>query len=302
MHPIVIMSYDKSPAITKAVAILEEAGMEVRVLNTANARLADFLGALAGDDDEIPEPASEPDEPEVDLSKDTDKPVADDAVEDEGEGEVATEGLVDDELIKIKLVEGFNLVLKPSIINVGARTTYSLNESEFAFWPMARDDDTLTESVSIKFNAVSEDISGIFPVILSKQASTPATLEVGRAWLKEAKVRSGWAILPASKVLYNKSKVSVDDVREEIGSKGTILICSRETSNGKMQYPVFISSYGSNDKVGTVSTAFHDQTFKDMGTFKIKGILKLGKTADADEYTGEDIDLSTVKAPIFVFK
>lgn len=296
MHPIVIMSYDKSPAITKAVAILEEAGMEVRVLNTATARLAEFLGALAGDDDEIPEPEIAP-EPEVEQEKEIEEPVA-----DEGEGEIATEGLVDDELIQIKLVEGCHLVLKPSIISVGARTTYSLNESEFAFWPMARDDEALTEMISLKLNEGLEDINGNYSVILSEQVSTPPVLEIGRDWLKEAKVRSGWAILPASKVLYNKAKVSIEDVRSEMGPKGTILVCSRETSNGKTQYPVFISSYGSSDKVGTVSPAFHDQTFKNMGMFKIKGIVKLGKNAEADEYTGEDIDLSTVKAPIFVFK
>ena len=141
MHPIVIMSYDKSPAINKAVQALEEAGMEVRVLNTANAKLADFLGALGGiDDDEVEpvqaEPSSTEDKAEDEPVKEPEeKKPAEDKPEEKVEDKIK-EATINSEQVKLQIVEGSIVQLYPAAAKTtGAKTVYSLNESEFAFFP-----------------------------------------------------------------------------------------------------------------------------------------------------------------------
>ena len=164
MHPIVIMAYDKSPAITKAVAALEEAGMEVRVLNTAHAKLADFLGALAGEDDE--EDQEPKDEPKTeDEPKEPNDDVSADELPAEEEPPIATEALiclVDGEEIEVQLVEGKS-ELVPNGLMVGSKTAYMVNESHFAFWPVTQGDGMfdLTHQVQVTFSdrAMYEDVS-----------------------------------------------------------------------------------------------------------------------------------------------
>lgn len=159
MHPVVIMAYDKSPAINKAVAALEEAGMEVRVLNTNHAKLADFLGALAGEEDED-EPADESkpeDTPAEDTPSDEDTPPAD-------EEKITTESLkivVDGEEIDTIIVEGKS-ELVPNGRMVGGKTAYMVNESHYAFWPIMEDglyDMTHNVQVQIGNRAVFTDVT-----------------------------------------------------------------------------------------------------------------------------------------------
>ena len=143
MHPVVIMAYDKSPAINKAVAALEEAGMEVRVLNTNHAKLADFLGALAGEDDEeesVPPPTEEPASDEEAPAAEADPEEL--PPEDTEEDPIAAEsfmGTVDGESIMIKIVEGSS-ELVPTGLMVGKKTAYALNETHYAFWPVQSGD------------------------------------------------------------------------------------------------------------------------------------------------------------------
>jgi hypothetical protein len=165
MHPVVIMAYDKSPAINKAVAALEEAGMEVRVLNTAHAKLAEFLGALAGEDDEEDTPEEPKDEPKADeepKEQKDDAPVEELPVEEEPV--VATESLkaiVDGEEIVVQLTEGPS-ELYPNGLMVGSKTAYMVNESHFAFWPASEGDGLydLTHQVQVQFGdkAVYENV------------------------------------------------------------------------------------------------------------------------------------------------
>jgi hypothetical protein len=137
------MSYDKSPAIIKAVAILEEAGMEVRVLNTGVAKLADFLGALAGNDSEEDAPAAEPKMEEPAMEAVTiDTPILTEQIT----------LFVDDEKIAVQLIDGPS-ELYPNGLMIGSKTAYAINESHFAFWP-ARDEDNfvLSHTVELKLN------------------------------------------------------------------------------------------------------------------------------------------------------
>lgn len=185
MHPIVIMAYDKSPAITKAVAALEEAGMEVRVLNTAHAKLADFLGALAGEDDEEEAPADEPkEEPKADEEPKEDLPVEEPAPEEE-----VTEGLkaiIDGEEVDVQLVEGTS-ELVPNGLMVGSKTAYMINESHFAFWPVAEGDGLfdLTHQVQVQFGD-----KAVYENVVIKEAAEKPVLRLNKdvyAKFQEAK-------------------------------------------------------------------------------------------------------------------
>lgn len=187
MHPVVIMAYDKSPAINKAVEALEEAGLEVRVLNTARAKLAEFLGALAGDDEELDElPPEEPkaeepkeEEPPVEEEPKDSEPKKKEAEEESAEEEVKLEsviGYVDGEEIVIEIVEGQS-ELVPSGLMVGTKTAYMVNESHFAFWPASTDgmfDLTHDVQVSIGDKAVYEAVK-ILP------AADKAVLKLNKA-------------------------------------------------------------------------------------------------------------------------
>lgn len=136
MHPVVIMSYDKSPAINKAVEALEEAGLEVRVLNTNHAKLADFLGALAGEDDEEDEVpvASTPEEtPEEEVEE---TPPSDDV--DPGIANESLKFIVDGEAVETIIVEGRSELI-PNGRMIGGKTAYMINESHYAFWPVMED-------------------------------------------------------------------------------------------------------------------------------------------------------------------
>lgn len=139
MHPVVIMAYDKSPAINKAVAALEEAGIEVRVLNTNSAKLADFLGALAGEDTEDEEPAPTP---SVEEPVETDEPDEGSAEPTKKESEEVKESLkivVDGEEIDAIVIEGATCLMASSLA-ADSKTSYKLNESEYSFWPSQSED------------------------------------------------------------------------------------------------------------------------------------------------------------------
>ena len=180
MHPVIIMSYDKSPAINEAVAALEAAGMEVRVLNTGHAKLAEFLGALAGEDDEGSEPKSDDKAIEKEPKAEPEESKAEPEETSESVKESVQTGSVDGETIKIVIVEGSDLILHPSDVNIGAKTSYTLNESTFAFWP--KDMQHVFESVEL---VVGELDVGLTNVQISDVVSNPPVLMIGNNWLRE---------------------------------------------------------------------------------------------------------------------
>jgi len=181
MHPVVIMSYDKSPAITKAVAALEEAGLEVIVLNTATAKLAQFLGALAGEDEETdPEAAlapSEDDEPK--------EPAPEDNTEVEPEEELATEALVNDEKVLVEFVDGKDITLCLDKLGdqrrAGSKVTYRLGESEFSFWSNKLEGEALKTLVELKLYGREH-----YAKVILTDGEKPL-LQIGRDWLRETR-------------------------------------------------------------------------------------------------------------------
>lgn len=176
MHPVVIMSYDKSPAITKAVAALEEAGMEVVVLNTKTAKLVQFLGALAGETDEEDTPAEEPKQP-------VEEPSDEEPEENKDLEPIATEGFIAGEKVKLVIVEGNSVVLHPSTIHPGAKTVYTINQSAFAFWPSTVHDTPISSNVELQFEGFRDN--GYLTQVIFGESSSEPYVEIGREWLKE---------------------------------------------------------------------------------------------------------------------
>jgi hypothetical protein len=181
-HPIVIMSYDKSPAITKAVAALEEAGLEVVVLNTATAKLVNFLGALAGEDPE--EEEETPPEEEKAEEKPEEEPPVELAPEEEPpedlppEDKPVEEAVVNGEKVLVEMVDGDQLVLHPSEISVSNRTTYKLNESDYSFWPDINETEVIG-NVELEYQGQKHLVKAIF----SDAATNPPVLKMGKEWI-----------------------------------------------------------------------------------------------------------------------
>jgi hypothetical protein len=190
MHPIVIIAGDKDPAIGAAVDGLQAAGFEVRVLNTATAKLVDFLGALAGEDDEE-DAEKKPDAPEEDAEeKPKDEPAPKEAPAEEEPADEndpldpkKMEALINGEPVTVEIVDGTEITLHPSTIQAGAKTFYSLNESTFAFWPSAVSNEPITNGVDLSLNG--DDIGHLTKITFSEEAMSPPVLKIGREWLKE---------------------------------------------------------------------------------------------------------------------
>lgn len=183
-HPIVIMSYDKSPAITKAVAALEEAGLEVVVLNTATAKLVNFLGALAGEDPDAEETPPEEEKEEKPEDKSEEEPPVEPAPEETPpedlppEDEPVEEAVVNGEKVLVEMVDGDQLVLHPSEISVSNRTTYKLNESDYSFWPDINET-AVTGNVELEYQGQKHLVRAIF----SDAATNPPVLKMGKEWI-----------------------------------------------------------------------------------------------------------------------
>lgn len=187
-HPVVIMAYEKSDAIGAAVAALEESGLEVVVLNTAKAKLVNFLGALAGATDEDEDDDAESEEKSTEKEDETTSGDKQDSGTDQGSTEeaskgseeksaeeVTTEGSIEDEKVLIKIVEGSGATLYPSTIQVGAKTIYNLNESSFSFWPSAVGDEPIKGGINLSFDGIKEFIQ----VTFSEEVKNPPVLELG---------------------------------------------------------------------------------------------------------------------------
>ena len=297
MHPIVLISADKDPAIGKAVSLLEDAGFEVRVLNSATAKLVDFLGALAGadeDEDEDKHPADKA--PKTDDEEPVDKePKAEDDEEDPL-SPAKMEALVSDERVIVEIVEGRGLVLHPSSVTVAARTVYTLNESQYAFWPAGTGNDPIFAGVDLELDGATYWVQ----TQLSEQTANPPVLKIGREWLKEARVPAGsWAIMKAMHI--EPSSPTIEEIRAEEG-KCSAYLCSKE--GGSL---IWIISGGGDMgvKVGSTHRIHADQTGRDMGMVKVEAVAHIAKKKEDDKVEGKSPkgkDLYVTKAAGYVFK
>lgn len=307
-HPVVLMAYDKSPAITKAVAALEEAGLEVVVLNTKTAKLMNFLGALAGEnpDEEDDETAEEP---PVEEPAPEEEPAEDLPPEEEEEpASPVTEVLLNDEKVVVEIVDGNGLMLFPSECSGGhanSKARYWINESEFAFWSNKLEGEPLKTRGMLTVGEAQQFVE--FTVMADPQ--NPPVLRIGRDWLKEA-LPQGWPVLPASQAVFDKSKVTPDEVDSELNhtDKGKVMIIARSVDAYPEPKTSIIMMPGASEKVGKSSPAYHDQTFGKLGTFTVVGHLVKGddgwKLESDKKIPGLETpeQIKKFKAPVYVFK
>lgn len=81
--------------------------------------------------------------------------------------------------------------------------------------------------------------------------------------------QNSWAILPATVALFCKTKVTLERAMLEMGG-GTILICERESGDGK-KIRFMLSSSGMMDQypAGTQHKAHHDQNLRSYGYIRV---------------------------------
>lgn len=272
MHPIIIIAGDKNKAIGSAVDTLQEAGFDVRVLNTATAKLVDFLGALAGAEDEVPA-----------------APPAAAAPEDEEE---MSEAIVSGERVIIEMVDGNQVTLHPSSVFIAAKTVFSLNESKYSFWPTTATSEVqepVYTTVYMEFDGAAYSVQ----VKLSESIATPPVLKIGRQWLRHAK--NSWAITRAQHI---KNSPTLEDIREEEG-KCSVYLCQQDS--GSMMW---IISGGGDMGVDVDSTHLihSDQSGRDKGSVVVKAIVHLEKSKDDDRVLGQSAGIYSTKTAAYVFK
>lgn len=81
----------------------------------------------------------------------------------------------------------------------------------------------------------------------------------------------GWSLLPATQALWSKNKVTLKEVGEQ-WAKCTVYVADNKGT------PKFLCSSGggfADVAVGSSKEGYHDQTFRQMGTFKILNIVEL---------------------------
>jgi hypothetical protein len=174
MHPIIMITSDKNPAIGKAVSLLEEAGFDVRVLNSGTAKLIDFLGALAGVNEDKPT-EDKPAEPDTKATPDEPK---------EPDNKETMEAIVSNEKIQVQIVEGSEIILHPKDVVIGAHTTFSLNECQYAFWP--NDAENVQHTLDIEINGAKFYARAK----ISNETTDPPVLKIGADWFKNAMSQS----------------------------------------------------------------------------------------------------------------
>jgi hypothetical protein len=112
-----------------------------------------------------------------------------------------------------------------------------------------------------------------------------------------------WAILPATKCLFEKNKVTVQELTT-VWDSGTVVVCRKD--NGQLHF--IAGASGSYAPIGTVKTVFHDQTGNEIGQWTVLNELsfKLDKDSGKVEITyavppvmGENM---VEKAGVHVFK
>ena len=126
------------------------------------------------------------------------------------------------------------------------------------------------------------------------------------------RLRNSWAILPASRVLFNKNKVTIREASNEWAA-GIILVCRKTNYMGEKEGFLFINSCGHSDascqhyadQIGKSQACHHDQNFSSIGPVVIVNVVRYEQTAT--KYTEEaalpiSSDNFVDSAPLYVFK
>lgn len=108
----------------------------------------------------------------------------------------------------------------------------------------------------------------------------------------------GWAILPAAQTLFEKNKVTLQEIANFWGN-GTVMVMKKP--NGQMHF--IAGAAGDYAPVGKFQECYHDQTGAQFGTWQVVNVVKYHKDADGTfHFTGETGVDMTMKAAMAVFK
>lgn len=122
-----------------------------------------------------------------------------------------------------------------------------------------------------------------------------------KQFLSEGRYATGttWTLLPATRVLFNKNKVAIEEIAKQ-WDEGCVLICSSKKWGKEATIAFLFTSGGcSGHHIGEEKTGVHDQSQADLGQFKIVNIaiIQKGKIVGSENQSHIND-----KAPVLVFK
>jgi len=176
-HPIVIIVHESNDAIKAAVEALKTAGETVKLLETPKSKLVDFLGALAGIDDEsededsgskekTAQPETDEENPDANATDDKAKPAVatdSDVIEPKMEGVVAMVGGV---MVDVHIGQpGCQTVLHPTMRSassgVVSKVSFQVNESVFSSWVESDKISSMTQMVELTKDGSTMKVSAL---------------------------------------------------------------------------------------------------------------------------------------------
>jgi hypothetical protein len=186
-HPIVIIVHESNDAIKAAVEALKTAGETVKLLETPKSKLVDFLGALAGVDDEsededsgskekTAQPETDEENPDADATDDVAKPAVttddnakpasatdSDVIEPKMEGVVA---IVEGVMVDVHIGQpGCKTVLHPTMRSASSgavsKVSFQVNESVFSSWVESDKISSMTQMVELVKDGSTMKVSAL---------------------------------------------------------------------------------------------------------------------------------------------
>jgi len=176
-HPIVIIVHESNDAIKAAVEALKTAGETVKLLETPKSKLVDFLGALAGIDDEsededsgskekTAQPETDEENPDANATDDKAKPAVatdSDVIEPKMEGVVAMVGGV---MVDVHIGQpGCQTVLHPTMRSATSgnvsKVSFQVNESVFSSWVESDKISSMTQMVELTKDGSTMKVSAL---------------------------------------------------------------------------------------------------------------------------------------------
>lgn len=111
---------------------------------------------------------------------------------------------------------------------------------------------------------------------------------------------SEWYILPATRDLFNKNKVTIEELRKEMGQGVSVLICIVQKFGTTSL--AFVTSHGDcSEELNSKFIGVHDQTRSEIGYFSITAVLILGQTKEQDSFVGAEFNYD-LNCPVYVCK
>lgn len=170
---VVLASGDDATAVSAA---LDAASIEYQIVDPKPSSLLHIVIGMVGDDEEDKEP-KEPkeDKPPKDEAPPADEPPDDSDIASDASAVPESLGMI---RINGEMVEAFKANARDSFLNVpslvmGAKTSYTINESSFSFWPA--DTTNPAQRVLVEHNGLATSTE----VQVRKSSTGKASLVVG---------------------------------------------------------------------------------------------------------------------------